>query len=371
MTAVGRVLATAALACLLVGLMPGAASAHGRGSDATNFRSRVTEAPEIDGVRWRVLGGDELIELSVSGDHEVIVIGHYDEPYLRLNADGAFENRRSPTVPLHRERYRTEIPGEEAGEYDAEAPPEWVRVSAESRWSWHDHRIHWMSPRGPDVTGETVLYPRWEIPVRIDGRPAVVAGELRWIPPPPWWPWLVLGLVVSLPALAGLRSAPTEAGRRDTASADAGPPAWPGALRPAAAVLGALALVNLVHVVEDLSGWGPLEARVFSAAQTLLYLGLGFGGAVRGRRGDYAGVTAMGIGAGALFLGQGLLYLPVLTSSQVGVVIPAWVLKAAVGASLVQLLPVGVALWRVGRVVQPPAQAAAGGVPEGPQATSS
>ena len=368
MRAPARVLATAALACLLVGLVPGVASAHGRGSDATNFRSRVTEAPDIDGVRWRVLGGDELIELSVTGDHEVIVIGHYDEPYLRLNADGAFENRRSPTVPLHRERYRTEIPAGEAGEYDAEAPPEWVRVSAEPRWSWHDHRIHWMSPRGPDVTGETVLNPRWAIPVRIDGRPAVVAGELRWIPPPPWWPWLALGLVVSLPALAGLR------GR---ASAEATPPAWPAALRPAAAVLGALALVNLVHVVEDLSGWGPLEARIFSAAQTLLYLGLAFGGAVRGRRGDYAGVTAMGIGAGALFLGQGLLYLPVLTSSQVGVVVPAWVLKAAVGASLVQLLPVGVVLWRAGREVQPPAQgggpasAAGDGPAQGPQATSS
>ena len=356
-----RTLLTGALAALLLVLLPGTALAHGRGSDATNFRSRVTEAPAADGVRWRVLGGDELLEVAVDGPREVIVLGHQDEPYLRIGPDGAFENRRSPTVALHRERYRTEIPGHEAhDELDADAAPDWVRVSDAPRWAWHDHRIHWMSPRGPDVTEETVLYPRWEVPVLIDGEAAVVAGELRFIPPPPWWPWLLAGLALALPALAGLRRpapappAPAPPPPAWSAAEPAARPAvWPEAARPAAAVLALIALLNLVHLVEDLSSWVSLEERLFAAGQTALYLTLAFGAAVRARRGDYAGVTALGIGAGALFLGQGLLYLPVLGSSQVSAAVPAWLLRLAVGASLAQILPLAVVAWRAGRVVQP------------------
>ena len=359
-----RILLSGALAALLLlVLLPGQALAHGRGSDATSFLSRVTDAPAAGGVRWRILGGDELLEVAVDGPREVIVLGHQDEPYLRIGPDGAFENRRSPTVALHRERYRTEIPGHEAHEeLNADAAPDWVRVSNAPRWAWHDHRIHWMSPRGPDVTQETVLYPRWEVPVLIDGEPAVVAGELRFIPAPPWRPWLLAGLALALPALAGLRrppmaqagSAPEPVSEEAEARGEVTrAPAWPGAARPAAAVLALIALLNLAHVVEDLSGWVSLEERLFAAGQTALYLTLAFGAAVRARRGDYAGVTALGIGAGALFLGQGLLYLPVLGSSQVSAAVPAWLLRLAVGASLAQILPLAVVAGRAGRAVQP------------------
>lgn len=351
MRALLRAAVLAVTGLLLVGLVPAPASAHGRGSDATNFRSAVTEAPDVAGVRWRVLGGDELLEVTVSGDREVVVLGHHGEPYLRIGRDGAFENRRSPTVPLHRERFRTEIPAHdhEPGELDPGAPPEWVRVSGEPRWAWHDHRIHWMAPRGPDVDGETVLIPRWEVPVVIDGAEAVVAGELRWVPPPPWWPWLLAGLALGLPALAGLR-------RPAPAREEAGgqPPPWPAAVRPACAIVAVVVALNGAHLVEDLSGWASLEERLFAAAQTALYLALALGGALRGLRGDYAGVTALAIGSGALFLGQGLLYLPVLGSSQAGVVVPEQVLRLAVGASLAQVLPVAGVVWRAGRAVQPP-----------------
>lgn len=356
-----RVGVLAVVAAAFMSLTAGTAAAHGRGSDATNFRSRVTEAPNVPGVRWRVLGGDELLQAMVTGDHEVVVLGHQGEPYLRLDADGAFENRRSPTVALHRERYRTEIPAGDgdASVYDAAAPPRWVRVNDEPVWAWHDHRIHWMSPRGPDVRGETVLYERWEVPVRIDGRDTVVAGDLRWIPPPPWWPWLLGGLVLSLPALLGLRGRPPET---------QGPlAAWPAAVRPAGAVVAAVVALNAVHVVEDLSGWASMSQRLFAAGQTLMYLALALGGAVRARRGDYAGVTALGIGAGALFLGQGLLYLPVLSSSQLGTVAPEWLLRLAVGASLAQIVPVALVVWRAGKAVQPPSVEGGGALP---QATS-
>lgn len=337
------VLCLAAL-LLLAAAVP--ALAHGRGSDATNFRSTVRSAPDEGGMRWRVLGGDSMLELHNPGSDDVIVIGLQDEPYLRIGPRGVFENRRSPTVPLHRERYATstDMAGMDHGDHsrlDPDAPPEWVRVSAEPRWAWHDHRIHWMSPRTPDVDGETVLIPRWEVPVLVHGVAATVTGELRWIPAPSPLPWVGAGLALALPALWGLRRP-----RGDDAR-------WPSGVRPAAIVLGVAALVNVVHLADDAVAPGPPVERAVVAAQTLLYLVLAIGGAWRARRGDYAGVTAMAIGSGALFLGQGLLYSPLLTASQIGHGMPDGLLRFAVGFSLAQLVGVGIVAWRVGRVVQP------------------
>jgi len=347
MRAVAGVLARGAavlcFAALLLGAGVSPASAHGRGSDATNFRSTILSAPTADGLRWRVLGGDAQLELDNRGSRDVVVLGLQGEPYLRIGPRGAFENRRSPTVPLQRERYA--VAGMDVmdhGEHDPAAKPEWVRVSETPRWAWHDHRIHWMSPRTPDVDGETVLIPRWEVPVLVAGTPAVVTGELRWIPAPSPLPWLAAGLALALPALWGLRRPRPDDGD-----------SWPAAVRPAAVVLALAALLNVVHLADDAVAPGPPGARAAAAFQTLLYLGLALGGAWRARRGDYAGVTAMAIGSGALFLGQGLLYLPVLTASQIGHGTPDGLLRLAVGISLAQLGPVGFVAWRVGRVVQP------------------
>lgn len=354
MRAAVRVAARAA-AVLWLAALPlvggaGAAAAHGRGSDATNFRSTILSAPVAGGLRWRVLGGDAQLELDNRGPRDVVVLGLQGEPYLRIGPRGVFENRRSPTVPLQRARYAVpDMDDMEPGgpQADPDAAPDWVRVSVTPRWAWHDHRIHWMSPRTPDVAGETVLIPRWEVPVLVGGAPAVVTGELRWIPAPSPLPWLGAGLLVALAALWGLRRP-----RHDDGTS------WPAAVRPAAVVLALAALLNVVHLADDAVAAGPPGARAGAAVQTLLYLGLALGGAWRARRGDYAGVTALAIGSGALFLGQGLLYLPVLTASQISHGAPDSLLRLAIGAGLAQLGPVGFVAWRVGRVVQPDQAAA-------------
>jgi hypothetical protein len=82
---------------VLLGLLalPAAAAAHGGATTAVDYRSTVTGEPA--GVAARVVGGDDRLALTRDGAREVIVLGYDGEPYLRLDADGVWENRRSPS----------------------------------------------------------------------------------------------------------------------------------------------------------------------------------------------------------------------------------------------------------------------------------
>jgi hypothetical protein len=315
-----------AFGLLLVAAAP--AAAHGRGSDATNFRSEILQTPGFGGVTWRIYGGDEMLGVVNEATEELLVLGYRGEPYLRVGPDGVFENMRSPATYLNRERYLVEAPPEA----DPDAEPEWEQVSDGNRYAWHDHRIHWMSPTIPpsvtDPDAETLIQ-EWAVDVVLAGDAAQVTGELRWVPGPSPWPWLGLGLALSLVALAGIRTTPAE-------------DRWPGLARPAAVVLAAIALLNLTHLVDDFVAVPmPLSAVLLAAFQTALFIGIGFFGAIRGWQAQEGAFTALGVGAGAMFVGQGLLYLSVLSASQVASVFPVEVARLAVAVSLMQVLPIG------------------------------
>jgi hypothetical protein len=322
----------------LAGPLAAPAHAHGRGSDATDFRSEIVAAPAAEGLRWRVYGGDELLWLRNDGPHEVVVLGYDGEPYLRF-ADGVWENRNSPATYLNDDRYaQVTLP---AGA-DPDAAPDWRRVSSGSSHAWHDHRIHWMSPAMPpsitDPDVETVVseYSPWRVPVQVDGADGEVVGELRWVPGPAPWPWLAASLPLVLLALAGLRTSPV--GR----SPGQAPPRWPGLARPAALVLGVVVLLNGTHLVDDLFAV-PMPASVvaLAAVQTTLFMAIGAFGAIRAWQSGDGAFTALGVGAGAVLIGQGLLYLPVLTASQLETVFPDWLARLTVATSLTQALAIG------------------------------
>jgi hypothetical protein len=82
-------------------------------------------------------------------------------------------------------------PAKVPARYDASADPAWHRVSGASSATWHDHRAH------PMAAG-AFPHSNWSIPLTVAGRPVVVAGDLTWVPAPPWWPWLVLTFVLAL-----------------------------------------------------------------------------------------------------------------------------------------------------------------------------
>lgn len=334
MLILGRGAAVVALGVVLLATLAGPALAHGRGSDATNFVSTVTEAPGLPGVSWQVYNGDEFLGVRNTSDTELVVLGYSGEPYLRIGPDGAFENQRSEAAYVNDDRYAAvEIPPQA----DPDAEPDWRQVSDEPAYAWHDHRIHWMSPElppqvAPDPTQRVTVFPQgWEVPFTYGGERQVVRGELVWQPGPSPWPWLLGGLLVTLPALGGLRTRPV------------GETRWPGLARPAAVVLGLVTLLNVTNLVDDLlASPVPLSSQLVPAAQTLLFLAIAAFGAVRGWQGGDGAFTALGVGSGALLVGQGMLYLAVLSSSQSASVFPDWVTRAAVATSIAQAIPLGI-----------------------------
>lgn len=359
----GPAAVAAAAAVLVAWPLAAPAAAHGRGSDATNFRSEITDVPAASGLEWRVYGGDELLWLRNDGPHEVVVLGYDGEPYLRFDGEGVWENRNSPAAYLNTERYgQVELPEG----IDARDPPEWRQRSSGSGYAWHDHRMHWMSPALPpsvaDAGTETTVreYSPWRVPVEVDGTDAELVGRLRWVPGPSPWPWLVASLPLALLALAGLRTSP----------AGDPPSSWPGLARPAAAVLGLVVLLNITHLADDLLAVPlPASTVALSAVQTLLFAGIGAFGALRAWQSGDGAFTALGVGAGAVLVGQGLLYLPVLSASQIATLFPDWLARLTVALSLTQALTVGAVTVIGTRRLLPPAdngadqEAAAGALP--------
>jgi hypothetical protein len=328
-----RSLLLCSVAAVLVVLVAGPAMAHGRGSDATNFSSTLTDTPQLDGVTWRVIGGDEYLAVHNTSDAELLVYGYEGEPYLRVGPDGVWQNAASPATYLNQSRYAEVTSDQFPAEVGPEFQPRWERIADEPRYAWHDHRIHWMAPTlPPQVTdpARRALITDWEVPFQVGGQDHAVAGRLEWVPGPSPLPWIAGGLAVALPGLLGLRRGPGER--------------WTVRLaRPAAAVLAATAVLNVTHLVDDLFAVPqPLASAALAAVQTALFILIGALGAVRGWRGGSGAFTALGVGSAALFVGQGILYLSTLTTSQTTSVFPTAFTRAAVALSLAQILPVGI-----------------------------
>ncbi len=340
MAARSLLLRTCCLVCsagLLLVALAAPAAAHGRGSDATNYRSQVTGEPDVPGVSWQIYGSDEFLSVTNASDTELTVLGYEGEPYLRVGPEGVFENRASAATYQNTDRY-ADI-GELPPDVGVNEEPRWQRVSGANSYLWHDHRAHWMSrnlpPSVTDPSVETVVQ-RWEVPFMIGGGERLVEGELRWIPPPSAAVWLAVALLLTLTALLGLRSL-------RSLPDDSPDHPWITALaRPAAVVLGVVALLNLTHLVDDLFAVPlPWPTKALVASQTVLFIGIGAFGALRGWQGRDGAFTALGVGAGAILIGQGVLYASVLTTSQAATLFPDVAARLVVALSIVQALPVG------------------------------
>jgi hypothetical protein len=212
-----RTIAVATLGLLLVA---GPAAADPAGP--THFRSTITDLAAVgDGpseddseidpdIEVEVLGGDAFLVVRAAPGTQVQIPGYEGEPYLRIAADGTVEiNTRSPARWLNDERFGlpdTELPAQA----DADAPPTWEQVADGGEYAWHDHRIHWMSPTLPPSVDtartETQQVSEWTVPLVVDDRQVVVAGELEWLPgPSPVLPVGALVLTVAAGAWLALR----------------------------------------------------------------------------------------------------------------------------------------------------------------------
>jgi hypothetical protein len=195
----GRGLFAAGLAVATVCAAASPAAAHGVGGrEPTNVRSRILSvSPELAGLHVAIIENGARVQLTNSSDTEVTVLGYEDEPYLRVGPDGVFRNTRSPAVFLNRS---LDPPAAVPAGYDAKAAPEWKQLSNADHVRWHDHRAHAMGSGAFDTT-------QWTIDLRAEGEPIAVRGELAWIEPGPWWPWLLLTLGIALLVALAARAA--------------------------------------------------------------------------------------------------------------------------------------------------------------------
>jgi hypothetical protein len=177
------VLAAVAVASVLAGT--GSAAAHDVGGGSGKYLSTISRVrPPLAGLGVAVVRGDDGLRLTWKGPGELMVLGYRGEPYLRFTAGGAvLRNARSPATYVNQDRFAKVAVPDDA---DASAPPMWRRVATSGTWSWHDHRIHWMSTIPPKSvrddagTGRTLF--DWTVPLRHGTRHVAIVGTLRYVP---------------------------------------------------------------------------------------------------------------------------------------------------------------------------------------------
>ena len=126
------------------------------------------------GVDVDIVGSDTFVRVQSVG-HDVMVTGYKNEPYMHITTKGeVFVNDGSQTTLINGNRY-----GNVDTSSFVESPnPVWRKIGTNGTAMWHDHRVHWMSPKRPapiDTVG-TVL--EWKVSMSVDGVATTVAGTL-------------------------------------------------------------------------------------------------------------------------------------------------------------------------------------------------
>ncbi|MFK7917022.1 MAG: hypothetical protein AB8G14_03000 [Ilumatobacter sp.] len=199
---------------LLLGLvaalaLPGLAFADPAGP--TDYLSEIRSVePATPSIELAVLGGDSFVELDVELGTEVIVLGYQSEDYLWFRPDGTvLENQNAPSTYTNDERFGGVLPPANA---TVDAEPDWSQVASDGRYSWHDHRAHWMQtirPAGKQVGDQIV---EGVIPLIVNGNDVDVTVISTWKPEPSPLP-SIAGGVASLAAVLAAGFA-WRAGRR-------------------------------------------------------------------------------------------------------------------------------------------------------------
>lgn len=195
----GFVLALAGF--LLTVVLASPAAAHGVGGvQPRNYETTLLRvSPRVPGVELSVVDLGDRLSLTNHTDHDVVVLGYDDEPYLRVGPGGVFENRRSPATYLNTSLVPTQRPPKIA---DSSAAPEWHKVSSGTTVTWHDHRAHYMGGDDPPVVQRDPsarhLVDRWVVELRSGDRTIRASGELVYVPPPAVWPFVAVAVVLAL-----------------------------------------------------------------------------------------------------------------------------------------------------------------------------
>ena len=190
MNAAGR----GAFAVMVVGVLFPAGVGRADPPGPTDYETVIVGIdPATPAISVEMIGGDSFVELTVQRGVEAVVLGYSDEPYLRFRTDGTVEeNRQSPTVAQNKDRYGDAS----GGAADPNAPPEWVAVSNNGTYAWHDHRAHWMSKDPPPGFERGQRIQDGVIPLVVDGASVRISVTTTWADAPSKVP-LVAGAIVA------------------------------------------------------------------------------------------------------------------------------------------------------------------------------
>src|SRR5262249_40775194 len=82
----------------------------------------------------------------------------------------------------------------------------WRHVSTAPTFTWHDHRIHWMTQQRPPVVAADPHHPHrvfdWAMQLTVGGRLTTVRGSLIWVGGPAHGGWVLL-FAIGLRAVSG------------------------------------------------------------------------------------------------------------------------------------------------------------------------
>ena len=230
-----RAAAGFALAAVLTWMTAGAAAAHGGAfGDQRYYRSSVTAIePPVPGLQIVVHDGGESLTLTNRTGRTVTVLSYTGEAYLRITRDGVVENMNSLSSLLNDDLAIAGLPPK-AADTARRGPPLWRHAADVPSFTWHDHRIHWMTQQRPPVVAADPTHPHrvfdWAIGLTVGDQPVTVLGTLSWTGAPAsrHGVWLGAGALALAAALvAGLL---TVTGRRPRGPR--GPRGMRGARRP-------------------------------------------------------------------------------------------------------------------------------------------
>ena len=202
-----KLLGAALLTAAVLGPAQPVLAHGGNGGASSDYRIEVTGFEgDATGIEVRPVELGDRMELVRTTAGEVQIVGYDGEPYIRLDANGVFENFNSPSHYTNLDRFaRTPTPATAT----VTAEPNWVKLSDCTSVRWHDHRTHWMDPTprqdvrdDPDV--ERVIFPANRVDLVVDGRPVVAIVKVTWLPPPSRIAWLVTSSVLACALLAAL-----------------------------------------------------------------------------------------------------------------------------------------------------------------------
>lgn len=304
----------AGVALVVVVLLATAAPASAHGGTAVQASSYRTELigvdPAVPGVRVRLVDGDTRLELD-AGDHEVVVLGYEDEPYLRIGPDGVFQNLRSPSTYLNQSITGNAPPADA----DSEAEPDWERIGDGPKVRWHDHALH----VPPGMASGLRSSSDWSRPIEVDGERVLVNGRIVTLPGESRLPWMALAALLAVAVIVGARVA------------------WKPVLVAALALAVAADAARVYGLVWGAPTWLVSRWRVFTDVANLSIVGWGMAIAAvvllaRARRLEAAAAAAMS--GCVLAVAGGLLELGDLAAGDLATATPDVVARAVVAVVL-------------------------------------